>query len=222
MTNYQYTTVPFAGLMFDSFMTEDEQCFVTLSCVANGLNVSRQNLKNWLKRQDNVKGISVMVGKRLNVPATAYPLEVFTNYLNYLANERLDKQAQALLLAVTQADLERTIKEANGIQVTAMQHEETRAAIRHELIKKALKLEQSFRKACLEDKDDLAESLAGEQSPILNELTEAEYEVYDTQVEPIRQAYRRQLTEKICAKNNASIQQAVTFNRAMDNYNSAN
>lgn len=70
--------------------------------------------------------------------ATAYPLDVITDYLNYLANERQDKQAQALLLAVTQADLERTIKEANGIQVTAMQHEARREETRVELLAKLI------------------------------------------------------------------------------------
>lgn len=165
----KYTTVDFAGIQIDSFLV-DGQAYVTLTSFANGLGISRQNVKDWAKNHNQVEGIAVKVGKR-QVPATAYPISVIGDFLDYRISLG-DKQVQALYSATFRADLERTIKEANGIQVTAAQHEETRHRIRIELVNKYI-----------------PEYINGERN--LNELTQEEKDLVFKQVTTYRQERNR-------------------------------
>lgn len=131
-----YTTISYSGLDLDTFLGDSGTCYVTLTSAASGLSISRQNIKDWVKNHCTTKGIPVQVGVRKSM-ATAYPLSVLRDFLEYRVSLG-DKQAAALVFATLEADLERSIKEANGIQVTAAQHEVRRSAIRQELIDRIL------------------------------------------------------------------------------------
>ena len=147
MTDYQYTSIEFAGIPLDTFVTSDGRKWVTLSSMANGLGQSRQNAIDWLRRKQLQAGetLEVKLGKRQNVKANAYPVAIVAEYLTYLADRGV-ASAKALLQATFQADLERAIAEANGIQVSAAQHEENRAEIRYQLCTEwGIKYEQGDR-----------------------------------------------------------------------------
>ncbi len=118
-------TSDFAGIIIEAFLTEDQRTWITLTSISTGLNHHRQSLANWLSRRNiDVEDIlEVKVGK-FNKSTRAYPTSLGIEYLRHLVLEKQDPQALNLLLAVTQADLERSIKETNGIQVTNQQHED--------------------------------------------------------------------------------------------------
>lgn len=128
-----YSTIDFAGLQLDVFLVEGES-YVTLSSLASGLGIHRQSVKDWGKNHNKVAGINVKVGRRCNVPATAYPVSVAGDFLSYRSLQG-DQQADALLRGTFVADLKRSVKEAFGIQVTAAQHEERRLSERERILK---------------------------------------------------------------------------------------
>lgn len=124
----RYTTVEFSGLPLDTFLGDSGKCYATLTSVAKGLGISRQSVKNWVQNHCTTQGLPVQVGVRKSM-ATAYPVDVIGDFIDYRVTQG-DKQALALYSATFRADLERSIKEANGIQVTAAQHEEVRHSTR--------------------------------------------------------------------------------------------
>lgn len=120
----QYATISYSGLNLDTFLGDSGKCYVTLTSAANGLGISRQNIKDWVKNHCNTEGVPVKVGVRKSM-ATAYPISTLRDFLEYRVSLG-DKQAAALVFSTFEADIERSIKEANGVQVTATQHEESR------------------------------------------------------------------------------------------------
>src|SRR4028119_2062051 len=126
----RYTTITYSGLALDAFMTDDQQSWLTLSSLATGLGVHRQTVANWLKHQckSEPEHIDVKVGK-FNKAAKAYPVEIAVDFLKHLASKG-NKEADALLTASVVTDIQRSIKESNGILITAEQHEEVRYATR--------------------------------------------------------------------------------------------
>src|SRR4028118_2176800 len=122
----RYTTITYSGLALDAFMTDDQQSWLTLSSLATGLGVHRQTVANWLKHQckSEPEHIDVKVGK-FNKAAKAYPVEIAVDFLKHLASKG-NKEADALLTASVVTDIQRSIKESNGILVTAEQQEEVR------------------------------------------------------------------------------------------------
>lgn len=137
--SYQYSTITYSGLALDAFITDDQQTWLTLSSLATGINVHRQTVANWLKHncQTEPDSIDVKVGK-FNKAAKAYPVEIAVEFLKHLSSKG-NKEADALLTATVVADIERSIKEANGIQVTAAQHEEVRHNARLEYLQQWVK-----------------------------------------------------------------------------------
>ncbi|MBW4558457.1 MAG: hypothetical protein KME59_21530 [Trichormus sp. ATA11-4-KO1] len=127
---YLHSSFEFAGIPVDGFIIDGE-AYTTLTGFANGLGISRQSAKNWYNNHCRTAGHSVRVGKR-QVPATAYPVSVIGDFLDYRVSLG-DKRVTNLYSATFRADLERTIKETNGTQVTAAQHEGTRANLRQAL-----------------------------------------------------------------------------------------
>lgn len=124
----RYTTIEFAGLQLDTFLGDSGTCYVTLTSLAEGLGLEKKASQNWAQNHLKIKGVPVKVGIRKSM-ATAYPVDVAGDFLDYRV-QLGDKQALALYSATFRADLERSIKEANGIQVTAAQHEEVRHSTR--------------------------------------------------------------------------------------------
>ena len=96
----------FSGISVDSFEnTENDSCYVTFGGFAEELGFSRQNLSDWLDRNDFKKqGIAVQVGIR-KVHATAYPLNVVTDYFIYRLMVLQDMQILALFASTFHADL---------------------------------------------------------------------------------------------------------------------
>lgn len=132
--SYLYTTISYAGLTLDTYLTSDQQTWLTLSSLATGIGVHRQTVKDWLRHhsQPDIHSIDVKVGK-FNKAAKAYPVEIAVDFLEYMAT-RGNKEAKAFLTATVVADIKRSIKEANGILMTAAQHEEARHLTRLELL----------------------------------------------------------------------------------------
>lgn len=128
----RYTTISYSGLDLDTFLGESGKCYVTLTSAAKGLGISRQNIKDWVKNHCTIKGIPVQVGK-FKSAATAYPVSVLREFLEYRVSLG-DQQATALVFTSFEADVERSIMEANGIQVTATQQEEVRTSKRLEYL----------------------------------------------------------------------------------------
>jgi hypothetical protein len=128
---YLRSSFDFAGVQLDGFIV-DGNPYVTLSSLVKLTSGSRQDVTNYGHRNNLESGVRVRVGRN-NVPATAYPISVAADYLMYRA-ELGDKLALATLTATFQADLERSIRETNGLQVTAAAHESNRANIRQHLV----------------------------------------------------------------------------------------
>lgn len=130
-----YTTITYAGLTLDTFITEDGRTWLTLSSLAKGIDVHQQTVINWLRRHsaEAKDTLDVRVGRKRNVKATAYPVTIAADFLNYLVSKG-NTEANALITATLVADLERSIMEANGYQVNAAQHEETRRQTRLEYL----------------------------------------------------------------------------------------
>jgi hypothetical protein len=128
---YLRSSFDFAGVQLDGFIIDGKE-YVTLSSLVKLTSGSRQNGVDWGRRHNSTSGIQVKVGRN-NVPTTAYPISVAADYLMYRA-ELGDKLALATLTATFQADLERSIRETNGLQVTAAAHESNRANIRQHLV----------------------------------------------------------------------------------------
>lgn len=145
MANYLHATVPYAGILLDGFVTPDGKSWVTLSSIANGLGFNRQTPRNWVTRRNLQYNevLPVRVGQ-FNKAAEAYPVEVIGQFVEAFAKKG-NQQCQALLTASFTADLERSVKEANGLQVTAAQHEERREGLRLELLKAALEGYEPYR-----------------------------------------------------------------------------
>jgi len=133
----RYTSIEFSGITLDTFLGESGTAYVTLTSIASGLGISRQTVKNWNKAHNPVEGKPVQVGK-FKSAATAYPIDVIGDFLDHRVKQG-DKQALALYSATFRADLDRSIKEANGIQVTAAQHEEVRHNTRLALLQQWVK-----------------------------------------------------------------------------------
>lgn len=129
-----YTIIDFAGLVLDTFLGESGQTYATLTSLADSLGIDRTTVKNWVQRYCKVQGVKVQVGKFKSM-ALAYPLDVLGEFMDYRISMG-DKQALALYSATFRADLDRTIKEANGLIVTSKEHEEVRRVTRLELLKK--------------------------------------------------------------------------------------
>lgn len=124
--SYLYTTITYSGLALDAFMTDDQQAWLTLSSLASGLGIHRQTVADWLKyhcKSQHVP-IDVKVGKYKKA-AKAYPTELAVEFVDFMADKG-NKEAKALRTSTLKADLDRSIREANGILVTAAQHEEVR------------------------------------------------------------------------------------------------
>lgn len=133
----RYATIDFSGLQLDTFLGDSGTAYVTLTSIARDLGISRQNIKDWVKNHCQAQGVPVQVGVRRST-ATAYPVSAIRDFLEYRVKLG-DKQAAALVYATFEADLERSIKEANGIQVTAAQHEEVRHNTRLALLQQWVK-----------------------------------------------------------------------------------
>lgn len=133
----RYTTIQYSGMNLDTFLGDSGKCYATLTSAANGLGISRQAVKNWVQNHCTTQGVPVQVGVRKSM-ATAYPVSTLREFLQYRVSLG-DKQAAALVYSTFEADLERSIKEANGIQVTAAQHEEVRHNTRLEYLQQWVK-----------------------------------------------------------------------------------
>lgn len=132
MTSYLHSTFSHAGIETEGFITPDGNDWVLPTGFLANYKVHRQTWHDYAKKA-NLESISVKVGKRGNVRARAYrpyDLAKFTNELAIKGNI----PAQALLTANFAADLTRKVKETNGIQVTAAQHEEHLGLVREKLI----------------------------------------------------------------------------------------
>lgn len=177
----QYTTASFAGLSIDTFIVAGKE-YITPSSMAKGLDKTSQQANDWLRRKNKAElAIDVMVkgNGRAMIAAKAYPVELVAEMVEYWA-DRGYEPAKALINASFRADLIRTVKEANGIQVTAAQHEATRELIREKLLEEYTKLGAKLgelREAGLVFSDQFAQ-VAEERNHILfNELTVLEKEV---------------------------------------------
>lgn len=135
---YSYTTLPFAGLMLDTFKTLDGDNWVTLSSLAKALGIHQQTVGNWVKAKGNQeRSLDVKVGK-FNKAAKAYPTQMVVDFIDHLADKG-NKEAKALRTATLKADLDRSIDESNGLVVTAAQHEKVRHSTRLALLQQWVK-----------------------------------------------------------------------------------
>lgn len=140
-----HATVDFAGLYLDTFLTEDERAYVTLTSICKGLDISNQTAINWLQRHNRkAEGIPVVTGIR-NKAATAYPISLIGDFLDYRVSLG-DKKVLALYSATFRADLEAEIKIANLVTVTAEERNANRTAIRLELVEQMYKLDPTKQK----------------------------------------------------------------------------
>lgn len=138
--NYQHSTISFAGLLLDCFITSDKSTWLTLTSLATALNIHRQTLKNWLNLKSDAKQgstLTVAVGLRKK-EATAYPVDIAVAFIDYMADKG-NKECKALRSATLRADIERSIRESNGEVVTAAQHEEVRHSARLEYLQQWVK-----------------------------------------------------------------------------------
>lgn len=134
-----HSTIDFAGIQVDTYLTEDEQAYATLTSICKGLEISNKNAQNWFSRHNReAEGISVTVGIR-NKAATAFPVSLIGAFIDYRISLK-DKQALALYSATFRADLISDIKRANLVEVTHAEQNELRAEIRMELVNRMVKL----------------------------------------------------------------------------------
>ena len=135
-----HATIDFAGIQIDTFLTEDEQAYATLTSIGKGLGYSRQTIQDWLERTGAIsEGIPVKVGK-FKKSGTAYPVNTIGNFLDYRMGVTGDEKVLALYSATFRADLISDIKRANLVSVTHAEQNELRAEIRMDLVNRMVKL----------------------------------------------------------------------------------
>jgi hypothetical protein len=78
--------------------------------------------------QPYAQPVQVLTG-RTKTPVKAYTIRLIVEYMKFRAYKLKDLHVQALLDTIVEADIIRTIKEAHGITVTAVQHERERERI---------------------------------------------------------------------------------------------
>lgn len=143
--DYLHSTIEYAGLVMFTAVDSLDRTYVKAVDVQNAVGKPDNSYRNFLmgKSSEALLANGLQSGKfKIRVPGFKKPVafiptDCISLYWQYQANQG-NKQAQALMLSVVQADLERSIKESNGITVTANQHEENRREIRLALIKEWL------------------------------------------------------------------------------------
>lgn len=176
MTNYNYShsTFEFGKVLVDGFVSEGKE-YVVPGGFLEKFKVHRQTWHNWVKGKE-LDSIPVKIGKRKNVPATAYRTPDLTEFVTELAMGG-NVHARIALQGTFQADLERTVKETNNIQVTASQHQANRVLIDEKLIAKYILLVQQS----LEEANPFSEEAEARSATIrdihYNQMTSLEREV---------------------------------------------
>jgi hypothetical protein len=97
----------FFGISINAYLVNDD-VYVTLSSVIEGLEFSKVNITTWLERHHGGTGIQVNAGKAYN-PEVAYPLIVIHDYLNYRVSLG-DVKVKALFSKVFQDSLETAVR----------------------------------------------------------------------------------------------------------------
>ncbi len=134
-----------------------------------------------------------MKNPRGNKPMNGLPLEVGVAYWYYQARKG-NKEAQALVRALSQEAIETRMDGALGITTTIAQVEERTTEVR-DRIKQALDLLDKSLRASEEEQDDT--QIEAEKAALFEQMTEEEFQSYVEQSEPVWAASRARREAKL-------------------------
>lgn len=200
-------TISVAGLPVDVFQMPDGRYQYSMASAGTAIGKSRESLSEFLgsKRPEALpyKGLplSEVKVKGNNKPIKAVPSHVTSVYWSYWASKG-DKQALALVAALSSEALDRRADAAFGETKTEAQYEEATTKLREELIAKSVELDMQQFTAT---KQDIRNSAKADRDVVLSQLSDEEYQAYLQRVNPMRLAH----AEKAKAESLKQLNKAI-------------
>lgn len=156
----------FAGKKLDAFVDEKQEVFITLPSFCQLSSCSTSAAYEWVRKYHPDAAFVELTSGIRNSKTKAYTAELCVDFLLYRLS-RGDKSAMATLKASTLVDLQRSAREASGIQVSAAQHEQNRSSERERILKSYIEAKLGI---ILEDTE--------RQEAMSQQLTSDEYQEY--------------------------------------------
>ena len=76
----RHATISYCGVPLQAFLGDDDKCYLTLTSVIKGLNLSPSSVKMGKRRFNQVKGVDVLIA---NTKHTAYTVQDMYEFLQY-------------------------------------------------------------------------------------------------------------------------------------------